>query len=132
MHDVVVQANYGTGTVKSVMKPGKKNVATGKKNAARANVEFKDKQVGLKYVNINSLSCNGQRCQFAFVCNALDWQWMGMYQKLVAYKKQFRSTKVPYRYIEDPKLGYWVKKQRGLYKKNKLSDKRTDLLKRVL
>ena len=58
-----------------------------------------------------------------FVWDPFDKQWMGMYQKLVAYKKQYRSTNVPCPYI-----GNWISKQRGLYKKNKLSDKRMELL----
>ena len=57
-----------------------------------------------------------------------DGQWMGMYQKLVAYKKQYKSTKVPRQYTVDPQLGKWVDTQRGVYKKNKLLDKRTELL----
>ena len=120
LDDVVVQANYGTGIVMSVQKPCKNYLA-------RAMVEFKDKQVGSKRVTINSLSCKGQQCQFAFVWNALDGQWMGMYQKLVAYKKQYMSTKVPRRGTTN-QLGKWVATQRGLYKKNKLLDKRTELL----
>jgi hypothetical protein len=130
LDDVVVQANFGTGIVISVQKPVK-NLG------AKAVVIFEDKQIGSQCVTINSLSCKGQRCQFAFVWNAYDKQWMGMYQKLVAYKKQYKSTKVPQQYTEDPQLGRWVHTQRFCsrldcystsLKMNKLSDKRTELL----
>ena len=39
-------------------------------------------------------------------------QWMEMYDRLVEYKKQHKSTCVPRRYEDDPSLGYWVSKQR--------------------
>ena len=38
-----------------------------------------------------------------------DAQWMEMYQKLVAYNKQYRSIKVPQQYTEDRQLGQWGK-----------------------
>jgi hypothetical protein len=63
-----------------------------------------------------------------FTWDPLDAQWMGMYQKLVAYKKQYGSIKLPVRYTEDPQLGQWTTDQRVVFKKNKLSDKRTVLL----
>ncbi|OEU10779.1 hypothetical protein FRACYDRAFT_193338, partial [Fragilariopsis cylindrus CCMP1102] len=63
-----------------------------------------------------------------FVWNALDVQWTGMYQKLMAYKKHYRSTKVPRHYTKDPQLGQWISDQRVLYKKNKLTDERAELL----
>jgi hypothetical protein len=51
-----------------------------------------------------------------FVWDVYDAQWMDMYGKLVAYKKQNKSTLVPQRYEEDPKLGQWVVYQRDNYK----------------
>ena len=39
-------------------------------------------------------------------------KWMEMYHRLCAYKQEFKSTKVPYRYEPDPQLGEWVKTQR--------------------
>ena len=63
-----------------------------------------------------------------FTWDPLDAQWMGMYQKLVAYKKQYRSTKVPVRYTEDPQLGHWVSWQREYDRMKKLTEKRTELL----
>jgi len=37
--------------------------------------------------------------------------WMGMYRRLVAYKKEHGNTRVPRAYKEDPKLGNWVNAQ---------------------
>jgi hypothetical protein len=54
------------------------------------------------------------------------WQneiWDIMFQRLIDYKKKYKSTNVPSSYELDPKLGYWVGKQRGHYKKEKLSIK---------
>ena len=34
--------------------------------------------------------------------------WEEMYQRLVAYKKEHKHTKVPQRYKKDPQLGSWV------------------------
>jgi len=54
--------------------------------------------------------------------------WVEMYERLVAYKHCHHSTMVPSRYTEDPSLGMWVVKQRVAYKKDKLSEKRTEVL----
>ena len=58
INDVIVQANWGTGTVISVCKPCPSD------NIARGRVKFDNEQFGFKQVTINSLSCNGQQCQF--------------------------------------------------------------------
>jgi hypothetical protein len=58
-------------------------------------------------------------------CNQL---WMGMFQKLVEYKKQHTNTIVPQRYKNEPKLGFWVNTQRREYKNNQLSPHRSDIL----
>ena len=66
-----------------------------------------------------------------FVWNPLDEQWMEMYQKLVAYKKEHRSTNVPRCYMKDPVLGRWVGSQRQAYNNTArgiLSEKRVGLL----
>jgi hypothetical protein len=49
-----------------------------------------------------------------------------MYNRLVVYKMQHKSTNVPYNYTEDPPLGRWTYKQR--YRKNELTGKRLDFL----
>ena len=50
-----------------------------------------------------------------FVWDILDAQWEVMYERLVAYKKQYHSTSVPREYELDPPLGRWVQKQRKNY-----------------
>ena len=79
---------------------------------------------GLLIERINLLESIG------FVWHPMDAQWMGMYIKLVAYKKQNKSTQVPTYYAEDPPLGIWVFTQRKSYKCGKppLSEKRLKLL----
>jgi hypothetical protein len=63
--------------------------------------------------------------------NRLDQIWMGMFEKLVAYKEQHINTMVPQHYDEDPKLGRWVDSQRTIYKKDELNPNRVDLLKSI-
>ena len=63
-----------------------------------------------------------------FVWNPLDAQWMAMYNKLVEYKKQHKSTNVPSKYKTDPKFGSWVHNQRKFYKNNELSEERINHL----
>ena len=58
--------------------------------------------------------------------STFDKKWMEMYDRLCAYKKEFKSTKVPYTYKPDPQFGAWVSTQR--YKKNTLSTRRFKLL----
>jgi hypothetical protein len=53
---------------------------------------------------------------------------MEMYQKLVAYKKEKNTTKVPSLYTKDPSLGIWVRTQRKNYSKGEMSGKRMELL----
>ena len=55
-------------------------------------------------------------------------KWIGMFQKLEAYKEMYRNTLVPHRYEEDPKLGHWVDRQRKTYKNDQLLPNRADLL----
>jgi hypothetical protein len=60
------------------------------------------------------------------------WQnerWDKMFQRLVAYKKERKSTNVPEGYTEDPKLAPWVQTQRRVYV-NKHKDEIT-LVKRI-
>lgn len=54
--------------------------------------------------------------------------WEAMFWRLVAYKKCFGHTSVPFRYKPDPQLGYWLTNQRTSYRKNKLSPERKYLL----
>jgi len=54
-----------------------------------------------------------------------------MYQLLVAYKKQHKSTNVPVKYKKDPKLGSWVHSQRCYYWNEELSEERINHLESV-
>ena len=67
---------------------------------------------------------NGLKCKAA----TDQLIWMNMFQKLVTYKKQHNTTKVPQKYDEDPKFGLWVSKQRRHYKHDKLLPSRYALL----
>jgi hypothetical protein len=83
-------------------------------------VFYKNKEISVE--RINHLESIG------FVWGVHDAQWMEMYSKLVEYKKQYKSTLVPQQYTEDPSLGIWVSKQRGLCSRDILSGKRLELL----
>merc|ERR1712161_168018 len=56
---------------------------------------------------------------------------MKMYQRLIAYKKQHKTTSVPSRLKEDRKLGLWVVSQRQHYKKKYLSIERIKYLESI-
>jgi hypothetical protein len=61
--------------------------------------------------------------------NHRDQLWMGMFQKLVEYKKHHKNTTVTQRYCEDPKLRLWVSTQRRCrYNNDVLRPDRNDLL----
>jgi hypothetical protein len=93
-----------------------------------------------KWVNSQRTSYNSEKLSvkrinllesIGFVWDPFDEQWMEMYHKLVTYKKQNRSTKVPCHYTEDPQLGTWVGRQRQVYNSTKpggLTEKRLELL----
>merc|ERR1712183_471571 len=66
-----------------------------------------------------------------FVWNARDAQWMKMYNRLVAYNNEHKSTRVRFKYKVDPPLGTWVKKQRKYRSDGKLSAKRFELLEAI-
>ena len=56
---------------------------------------------------------------------------METYDRLMAYKKQHKSTYVPRTYTDennDIHLGIWVATQRKVYNQGKLLEKRKDLL----
>ena len=54
--------------------------------------------------------------------------WEEMNERLVAYKKEYKDTKVPSRYKEDQKFGTWVNTQRIVYREKKMPEKRKCLL----
>jgi hypothetical protein len=81
------------------------------------------------YKNKNlSIERTNQLESIGFVWDPFGEKWMEYFHKLVGYKKQYRSTKVPRHYTEDPQLGRWVRWQRYCYRENKLTEKRTELL----
>jgi hypothetical protein len=79
----------------------------------------------LSQERINSLESVG------FIWNPLDAQWMEMYQKLVAYKKNHMSTNVSRGFKEDPKLGMWVFTQRNCYNQKDIYIDRVNLLESI-
>jgi len=54
--------------------------------------------------------------------------WEEMFERLVAFKKEHKNTKIPQDYKEDPELGTWVMNQRATYRKKKMTEKRKRLL----
>jgi hypothetical protein len=55
-------------------------------------------------------------------------RWNKMFQRLVAYKKQHKSTMVPNNHTADPELGSWVHHQRSHYRNEIIPEYRLDLL----
>jgi len=55
-------------------------------------------------------------------------KWEEMYQRLIAYKKEHKHTKVPYKYKEDRQLGHWVSNQRIAHRNKKMMEERKHLL----
>ena len=54
--------------------------------------------------------------------------WEEMYQRLIAYKKEYKKTKVPSTYKKDPKLANWVSTQRYAYRNKTMTGERKYLL----
>ena len=59
-----------------------------------------------------------------FVWDPIAAAWEEMYQRLVVFHKRHGHCLVPDNYKDDIKLGTWVGKQRGMYKKGRLSQDR--------
>ena len=66
-----------------------------------------------KLYNTNQPSLTAERItqlnSIGFVWNLFDAQWMEMYERLVKYKKEYKTTCVSWRYPADPHLGAWVR-----------------------
>ena len=71
--------------------------------------------------NSNKLSQDriNQLNSISFAWIPFDAQWTEIYDRLVKYKNEFKTTCVPSRYPDDPQLGQWVYKQRSNYNSNK-------------
>jgi len=48
--------------------------------------------------------------------------WEEMYQRLVAYKKEYKHSNVPQRYKGEQQLGTWVSNQRNAYRKKEIAE----------
>jgi hypothetical protein len=57
--------------------------------------------------------------------------WMKHYDELVQYKREFGDSNVSARYKANPTLGYWVMRQRMLFKKGVLLEDRITKLKSI-
>jgi len=57
--------------------------------------------------------------------------WVEMYNRLVEYQQKYHTTRVPWRFQDDPRLGKWVTTQRQKYWKAKLSQDRVDKLEAI-
>ena len=55
--------------------------------------------------------------------------WDDMYGRLLWFKQEFGHTRVPVKWISDPKLGKWVSRMR--HEKNKLAPERIALLEKI-
>ena len=88
-------------------------------------VNYQRKNYKSKKLSIERVNCLDS---IGFVWDALDSKWMEMYSKLVEYKKQNKSTRVPHYYTEDLSFGMWNYNQRFAYNKGNLSGKRLKLL----
>ena len=54
--------------------------------------------------------------------------WEEMYERLVAFKKEYNHTMVPRRYEGDKKLAGWVTTQRAVHKNKMMAEERRHLL----
>ena len=61
-----------------------------------------------------------------------EWElsptWEEMYERLVAYEKEYKTTSVPTKYKIDPQLGRWVSRQRCMYRDKRMTEDRQSLL----
>ena len=57
--------------------------------------------------------------------------WFEMFQKLVLYKNEHKSTFIPQRYKEDQKLADWAHNQRRRYSKERLSVEQIEYLESI-
>merc|ERR1711907_163052 len=83
----------------------------------------------------SAYKCNYMSAEHADLLNSVGFHWGApqrtwgeMYQRLLAYKHKHSNTLVPQAYRHDSQLGLWVRHQRKLYKKKKMSDEHSSLL----
>ena len=64
--------------------------------------------------------------------NILEEQWNEKYKLAQNYYKEHKNLLVPYGYeVNGIKLGYWIFRQRKLYRKNQLSEERIEKLNKI-
>ena len=64
--------------------------------------------------------------------NILEEQWNEKYKLAQDYYKEHKNLLVPYGYeVKGIKLGYWIFRQRKLYRKNQLSEERIEKLNKI-
>lgn len=61
----------------------------------------------------------------------LESRWLSMFLNLVAFKDKQGHTSVPYKYKKYRSLGYWVNRQRIVFRQGKIDPMREHLLKLV-
>jgi superfamily II DNA or RNA helicase len=64
-----------------------------------------------------------------FIWTPLQAEWEEMFDVLKEYKQKYSSCNVPYRYKDNPKLSYWVQKQRN--QKFRLSEEKIARLEKL-
>jgi hypothetical protein len=69
--------------------------------------------------------------EISFVWEPQEVLWSERYDELLEYIKEHGNSLVPQEYEDNTSLGYWVQKQRTLYKTNSLSDERIQKLNEV-
>lgn len=69
--------------------------------------------------------------QIAFNWNTLHSFWDEMYNELCKFKEENGHSNVPSGYKKLPKLATWISVQRNMFRKNKLSKERFELLTRL-
>ena len=78
-----------------------------------------------------------EKVDFAWDTNSFEaakliQQWMGYYQKLLDYKKEYGHVNIPAKEVyQNSKLGQWVSRQRKAKKLGKLKIDRLDLLEKI-
>ena len=66
-----------------------------------------------------------------FVWEPYEVQWEAKYQELLNYKEEHGDCNVPWKYLENPELGYWVYNQRQFYRNNELSKDKINKLEQL-
>ena len=63
-----------------------------------------------------------------FIFDPFEYAWHSRYEELVDYAEKNGNLDIK---LRESELGFWITKQRQLFKKNKLSDQKIQLLEKV-